>query len=534
MRYLNLFLATITTIFLASCAAKEIPDEAVGAYSFSAVAESVGEGEDIPVHLSFKDAGLIVDNPTWGDKWKGATFFAELTDAMNRKVDNVVFSGPGGVIGNGSVLDIAETGKMDIIVGGLRQGAYNLKINLRTRYTVDTWASTSIVVRERTAPAPVVETILVEDISVPGANNGLEIDDIGNVVLDLRFFNASNPFIFRASVRPDNATDKQLVATSGNGSVAAIRVDGETVLVIIPSQVGTAVMTVASRDGNAKKTFGVRVVETLPDADGFTLPTDDSDKDSYDLDVAGRLALDINEWNDDNPFTYFCRPIPDGSVIPGLKAESDTPDVVVADIVNGNMLKLTPKSPGYAVVTVSTTDGALIRKLRVAVISNFTLTIDAVEGTQSEDDKKVGIFPCRLTLKTDSKWYPTRMRIQVYGKATGRVDLTDAADYFLVDSLKNARTAYYSVEDNIPVLYLSNGNSAYQLYDRLLKKVGGQGVVVHHADDWPNYYDYTAYFRLYKVTLNISVIEEFDTNLYRAILVKKYNSPDYRLYQYLL
>lgn len=534
MRYHHLLFATITTVFLSACAGKEVPDEAVGAYSFTAVAETVGEGEDIPVHLSFRDAGLVVDNPSWGDKWKGATFYAEMTDAMNRTVENVIYSGPGGVIGNGSVLDIAPTGKMDIIVGGLRQGNYNLKINLRTRYTVDTWASVSIIVRERTVAPVVTETVLVDDFTVPGKDNGLEIDDIGNVILDLRFFNAANPFIFRSTVRPDNATDKQLIASSGTPSVAGIRVDGETTLVITPAQIGTTTMTVQSRDGNAKKTFSVKVIESVPDADGFTLPTDDNERDNYDLDVAGRLALDINKWNDGNPFTYTCNPIPADASIPGLKAESDTPAVVVAAIEGGNRLVLTPKSPGYAVVTVSTMDGAIVRKMRVAVISNFRLTIDAVEGTPSEDDKKTAIFPCKLTLKTDSQWYPTRMRVEVYAKAIGRVDLTDAADYFLVDSLKNARTAYYSVEDQIPVLYLSNGNSAYQLYDRVLKKVAAQTVDIHHADDWPNYYDYTVNYRLNKISLSISVIEEFDTNLYRATLVEKYNSPNYRLYQYLL
>lgn len=534
MRYKNLLFAIVTTVLLGSCAAKEIADDTIGAYSFTAVAESVCEGDDIPVHLAFSDGGLVVDNPSWGDKWKGATFYAELTDGFNRTVDNAVFSGPGGVIGNGSVIDITPSGKMDIIVGALREGIYSLRINLKTRYTVDTWASTTITVRERVAPPVVPEEILVDDFTIPGGDNGLDIDDIGNIVLDLRFFNGGNPFVFNSTVRPDNATNKQLLASSDDPSTAGITVDGETTLVIVPCKVGKVTMTVRSEDGNARKSFGVTVIETLPDAEGFTLPTDDGERDGYDFDIAGRLALDINEWNDNNPFEYFCRPIPSNAATPSLIASSDTPAVLVASIQNGNKLILRPQSPGYAIVTVSTTDGVIVRKMRVAVISAFNLIIDAVEGTQSEEDKQTGIFPCRLTLKTTSKWYPNRLRVDVYGKAIGRIDLTDPADYFKVDSLKNARTAYYTAEDAVDVLYLSSGNSAYLLYDRLLKKVGAMGVVVHHSDDWPKYYDYVLYFRLYQVRLNISVIEEFDTNIYRITLVDKYNSPEYRLYQYLL
>lgn len=535
MKHKILFFATIITILLSGCAAKEVIDENVNAYSFSAVAESVQEGDDIPVHLYFSDGGLIVDNPSWGDKWKGATFYAEMKDSRGRTVDNAVYSGPGGVIANGSVLDISSTGKMDIVVGALREGTYTLDINMKTRYTVDTWASTTITVRERTeAPVtPPAGDIYVDDFTVPSSSNGLEIDNIGNIVLDLRIFNADNPFKFRSTVRPDDATNKQLVAASGDPSLAAIRVESQTILVITPVKVGTVAMTVRSADGNAQKSFGVRVIETLPDTEGFTLPSDDSEKGNYDFDVAGRLQLDINEWNDGNPFQYTCKPIPSDAAKPSLVASSDTPEVVTAVIRDGNRLVLVPKKPGYAVITVSTTDGDIVRQMRVAVVSKFNIIVDAVEDAQSDDDKKSGVFPCRLTVKTSSKYTPSRLRVQVYAKATGRVDLTDPADYFKVDSLKNSRTAYYSYQDKIPVLYQSSGNSAYDLYNRVMKKISAMGVVIHHSADWPNYKDYISYFRLYKIDLGVSVIEEFDTNLYQVTLQEKYNSPEHKLYQYL-
>lgn len=528
-----LFFITIITILLSSCQGTLVEDDANNsAYSFTAVAERVKEGENIPVHLYFKDGGLVVDNPSWGNKWEKASFFAEIYDSYSRQVSNAVFSGPGGIIGNGSRFDINPDGKMDIVISGLREGTYSLRLNVRTRYMVDTYASTSIVVDKR-KDVPVEDDVVVDDFTVPGSGNGLEIDDIGNIVLDLRVFNAGNPFRFRSVVRPEDAADKQLLAESSDELVASIRVEGETLLIITPRILGRNVMTVRSRDGGAMKTFGVTVIESVPDVDGFTLPTDDSERGAYDFDVAGRLELDINVWNTGNPFVYHCKPIPAEAGPLSLVAESDKPNVAAASIRNGSELVITPQSPGYAVVTVSTTDGTIVRKLHVAVISNVVLTIDSEEGERSEEDKKTGIFPCKLTFKADTKWTPSRMRVQVRCKATGRVDLTDPADYFKIDSLKNARTAYYSYTDDIPVLYLSSGNSAYQLYDRVMKKVAAMGVVIHHSDDWPNYYDYVKYFALHKIELQLYVIDDFDTNLYRVTLDRKYNSPAHLLYHYL-
>ena len=213
---------TIITTILAltslwSCQEREVADENIAAYSFTATVETVSEGNDIPVHLAFSDGGLVVDNESWGDKWKSAEFYGKLFDARGREVENAVFSGPGGMITNGSTLDLSKNGRTDIVIGALREGEYTLSVNLRTRYTVDTWATAAFSVLKKSqggAPAE-DETVLVDDITVPGADNGLEIDDIGNIVLDLKYYNASNPFRFRCTVRPANATNKQLRASSG-------------------------------------------------------------------------------------------------------------------------------------------------------------------------------------------------------------------------------------------------------------------------------------------------------------------------------
>ena len=531
---------TIITTILAlaglwSCQEREVADENIAAYSFTAAVETVSEGNDIPVHLAFSDGGLVVDNESWGDKWKSAEFYGKLFDARGREVENAVFSGPEGVITNGSTLGLSKNGRTDIVIGALREGEYTLSVNLRTRYTVDTWATAAFSVLKKSqggTPAE-DETVLVDDITVPGADNGLEIDDIGNIVLDLKYYNASNPFRFRCTVRPANATNKQLRASSGTQDVADAAIDGQTLLVIVPKSIGRSTVTVRSEDGNAEKSFGVTVIRSADEPTGFTLPTDDGERDAFGFDIAGRLELDIDAWNESNPFDYECKAIPATASKPALVASSDNEPVLEAAIRDGNKLRLTPKSPGYATVTVSTTDGKIVRKMSVVVFSKISLVIDALESEPSEEDKEHGIFPCELTIKTSSKWTPKMFQVEVFGKAMGRIDLTDSADSFKVDSLKNARTAYFSVQEKVPVLYLSNGNSAYDVYTRLMKKVASMGAVVHHSADWPHYKDYIVYFRLYKIFLNISAIENYDTNVYRVAIDERYDSPDNRIYQYL-
>ena len=523
---------------LAACTT-EIEDEAVNAYAFTASAETVREGEDISVHLAFTDAGFRGDNASWGDEWSKAEFHPVLKDSYGREVMNAVYSGPGGVLADGSVIDISRSGKIDIVIGSLREGSYTLSVNMRTRYTVDTWASVSFHVRERAADSPDPgHKVLVEDFTVPGSGNGLETETVGGkeyIILDLRFFNDSTPFVFTSRVLPENATDRSLKAMSDDPATvsASIRQGTLSTLVLVPHRTGRTDVTMASTDGAVTKSFGVMVIETAPDPDGFTLPTDDGERDAFDFDVAGRLALDINEYNAGNPFMYTCRPVPSNAAAPVLEALSDTPEVVAASVTGGNRLRLVPGRPGYATVTVCTSDGSLVRTMRVAVYSAFTVTAAAKEDEPSDDEKAAGVFPCWITFTSDSEWMPSTLFIDVYGTATGRIDLTDPADYFKDAELKNARSAFTTYEDRRAVVYLSNGNSAYDVCTNLQKKVTLKGTAVHHSDDWPKYYDYTAYYRLQSISLQLTVRESFDTNLYRYTLRRTYDSPANRIYQYL-
>lgn len=543
MRKLIVFVMMFGAVLLGSCT-REVPDANENVYAFRLNVDSVEEGTDIPVHMLFNDAGLAVDNASWGNPWNKATFYGKVLDATGREIDNVLFSGPEGVIGDGSRLDIGRSRRLDIVLSHLRAGNYTLTVNMETRYTVPVWATASFTVKEKTVDPGDHgnEDVLIDDFTVPDENSGLEIDPIGNIILDLRVFNASNPFRFVSVVRPANATDKQLIAEALTPGVLSASIEGETTIVLIPLQVGQSNVKVRARKGNAERTFGVTVIETPPPTDGFTLPTDSEGGDpDADFDLGGRLMLDINDYADasgnlpgNNPYEFICRPIPSTAPDPELVASSDNEAVVKADIVNKNKLCIFPQGVGYATVTVSTTNGNIVRTLRVAVVSNVTVVMTAEEGTPSTTDEQSKIFPCTLRITSSSKYLPDRLKMHVYGKVVGRIDLTDPADYFTVESLKNSRTAIYEYERETEVLVFGPSTpSGYNVYNNLMLKMAAQYVPFHHSDDYPYYYDGVKYYRLYSLTISPSFPDTYDTNLYRITIRKDYDNQNTRIYQYL-
>ena len=142
---------------------------------------------------------------------------------------------------------------------------------------------------------------------------------------------------------------------------------------------------------------------------------------------------------------------------------------------------------------------AIVRVLRVAVVSTVSISLTAKEGQPSAEDDLTGVFPCKIEIKSPSKYIPKALHLDVFGRATGRVDLTDKADYFLVDSLKNSRTAIYSFEEKVLVMCVPGMTSGYDVYNRLMSKISKRYVAYHHSDDYPRYYDDIKYFRLYSV-----------------------------------
>lgn len=545
MKRLNLIFAALGAAVLLGmlpACTEEIQDKDQNVYSFRITAGTVGEGEDIPVSMLFADAGLTVDNKAWGNPWKKAVFHGYVTDAAGRRVDNVVFSGPDGVLTDGTRVDIGSSKRLDIVISHLRQGDYTLTVNMETRYTVDTWASTAFSVTEGKASKPDTgKTIWVDSFTVPDGNTGLDIDPIGNIILDLRIFNTQNPFRFVSTVTPANATDKRLAASPADAAVLGATVEGENMIVLSPKVVGESLVTVRSLDGKAERSFGVKVIQSSVPSTGFTIPTDpDGGDPAAAFDLAGRLAMEINDYTGDSGdlvpgkcYEYTCQPIPAGATRPTLVAESDNEGVVKAAIADGNRLLLYPQGVGYANVTVSKTDNTVVRVLRVAVVSTVEVVLSAEESNPSDEDSQSGIFPCKIAGSPDSKYIPRPLHIEVFGRATGRVDLTDKADYFLVDSLKNSRTAIYSFEEKVLMMSVPGMTSRYDVYSRLMTKIAKRYVPYHHSDDYPKYYDDVKYFRLYSVGLDFGFVIDYDTNLYRLSIRKDYDSPQTRIYQYL-
>ena len=539
LRRLRRLFRWVLVIMLGSCT-KEVPDENKNVYSFTVSVGRAVEGSDIPVRLSFVDAGLTVDNAAWGNPWEGSLFSGHVYDASGREVTNVLFSGADGVMGDGSPVTIGKARRLDLVMSHLRRGAYMLCVDMETRYTVPTHASVSFNVYDSDEYAKKVE-VPVNDFTVPDGSCGVDIDALGNVVLDLRYFNDSHPFRFISTVRPGNASDKQLEASSEDLSVVEASVEGETAIVLSPKNVGKAQITVRARSGKAVRRFGVTVIRTAPLTEGFTLPTDNEGGDSRaELDLAGRLALDINDFlNQDGsqkrgPYEFICAPVPADAAAPVLTATSGNEDVVVASVVGGNKLRLEPRSVGYATVAVSTVDGIITRALRVAVCSKVDIVMTAEESSPSEEDDRCKVFPCIIRITPSSKYLPSRVKLHMYGKVIGRIDLTDPKDYFLVEELKNSRTAIFEYEKETDILIVGPSTpSGYDVYTNLMKRMAAQAVPFRHSDDYPNYYNGYKYYQLYSVILEPSFSESFDTNLYRLTLVNAYDRQDTRIYQYL-
>lgn len=519
------------TLAVSSCN-KEVKDEPENVQLFTLKIDNVREGDDVPVTLTFNKAGLTVDNDGWGDPWKKATFNAVVKDSFGHDIQSAIWSGPDGILTSGSKVDMPENGVLNLVLGGLRKGEYTVSVNLETRYTVDTWASGWVKVDDAVTPLRVV---LVDDFSMPGKNDGAVIDDDGNLVLDLKYFNEARPFVYQSVISPIDATYKKLVATSENTAVLSAEVKGSSLLVLIPKTIGFSKLEVESMDGNVKKSINVKVIQTPPDADGYTLPIDDIDHGGdpmADFDVAGRLALDINKYPNGRCYEYECHPIPAEAVSLTLMATSDAPEIADVVVVNGHILNIYPKSVGYANIKVSKADGSHARTLRVAVISCGQIVLTAEEGAPSEQDKLSGVFPCRIKFSSTTAYVPPALTMDAYTRAVFRADITDPADHFVNDDLKNSKSAYAQTEESVMVAFIP-GVTVYDIYERLMVKVAGTKYLVHHSADWPNYRDYYLYAKLYKLTLQFSLIKNYDTNLYRFEIYCEYNNPANMIYQYL-
>ena len=528
--------AALTLLF--SCQKNGAPDENV--YRVYATSDTVTEGEDTPVHLSFTDGGLRTDNKAWGDAWKGATFFGKITGPDGEAVEGVTFAGPDGILNDGDSFDVGGERTLDIAVGGLRKGFYEAIFNLRTRYGVDTWATTSIRVLG-TDEAP-VEEILLKGFSVPTDDDEGNIDGEGRLSLPLPLYPEGTSYSYICALDPVNAVDGQLEASSSAPEVVSVRIEGRNRLVLSPHAEGVAVITVRNLpDGTVVRRFTVAVTggaDVPVPATGIILPVDDGQdtgSEAVTIDAGGRLVIDINTFDEDNPYSYDVTVEPENADYGGLTAQSSDESILTAEISGKNKLVLTPHKPGTVNVTVSTLDGTVSRTFTVQVIARVFLHINAKEGTATPEQKAREVFPCSLTFSSDAKWMPSYIKLDVYAKATGRINLeNESHDTFTRQELKNSRIAIHSVDHSASVFVFRNtAGTVYDVYKYVLDPATAAQEEILHSDDYPNNGKRMENYRLYSVGVTFNISRDYDPDVYDVVIVNDYDDPKYNIYRYL-
>ena len=523
----NCMCAALTVLSVLACS-KEVKQTFRNVYNIkSSVTSNAEEDSPVILTLDLEDAGLTPDNASWGDPWAWCQFYSSVTNEGKQNED-VMFIYEGKALRDGDRIELGNKRKLMMTLTGLRKGDYVIMVNLRTRYGVDTWTSVRASVGDGSPAVVPPVHVKVTDIVTPAEDASVTKDVSGRVKL---VTGAAEPFRYTCRILPDDATDRVLTATSDKPAVVEAAIVQDSVLVLSPKSPGVAKITVASSQGEYSESFYVTVEDSVPDPDGFTLPIDEP---AYEKDPSGRLVLDINTYNGGNPFRYHVTMRPYGAKKKELIASSNNPPVLKAAIEGDNDLVLTPVSVGYATVTVKTTDGELVRTMDVAVVSNVVVVLSYSESTPTSDDLDKGIWPCKVSFKANSTYTPAGLMFDVKASIKGGIELTDGADIFLREELKYQRNIYKTLEDDTTILYLSSGNAAYNIKTRLMDKIVQYREEVHHTADWPNYYDWTAYYRMMNIRLNFTVkTSEFDANLYRITFRSDYDDPQYKIYPYL-
>ncbi|NLL45568.1 MAG: Ig domain-containing protein [Clostridiales bacterium] len=166
-------------------------------------------------------------------------------------------------------------------------------------------------------------TVEVRDLSVPVTGVELNMDSATLKVGDF--------LVLTASVRPENATNKQINWTSSDRSVAAVNTAGE----ITAIGTGTATITASTSDGNIAATCRIEVIMGEISVERIELNT----KSQYlKLGGSAKLKAEVHPKLPKKP--------------PLIWTSSD--DSIVSVSPGG---EITAKAVGVATVTVSTEDG---------------------------------------------------------------------------------------------------------------------------------------------------------------------------------
>ena len=155
-----------------------------------------------------------------------------------------------------------------------------------------------------------------------------------------------------ATVKPDNATNKNVTWTSSNTSAATVS-DGK----VTALKAGKATITVKTEDGSKTATCEVKVNAKVYPVESVSL-----DKTSY-------------EMTEGDEFTLTATVKPDNATNKNVTWTSSNPSV--ASVANG---KVTALKAGTATISVKTEDGSKTATCEVTVKNNITEEIGENEG----------------------------------------------------------------------------------------------------------------------------------------------------------
>ena len=174
----------------------------------------------------------------------------------------------------------------------------------------------------------IIEPIKVDEINLNPTSLSLKVNSSTNIV---------------AVVEPDDATDKDLIWTSSNPSVATVDSNGKVTGV----SVGTAIITAKTKDGKVTATCTVNIVSDSVPVSNIIL---DHENISVEVGSTAQLLATIE---------------PENATERDLIWESSNPSIATVD-ENG---KVTGVSEGEVIITVKTKDGKIKEECRVVVES---------------------------------------------------------------------------------------------------------------------------------------------------------------------
>ncbi len=263
MKAYRLILAAVASVSLLACNKGEEP------FRFRITADSVREGESLPVHLT------IEKGPIEGYRMESIVASYDIASDTENGT-RYALSYDGGAADKWIAMDFPNSGHRDFKMEGLKAGTYRITVSLDLDGSVSTMSTTAVVMR------PGIDDSVKPD---PGQGEGGEGGGEGGggggggggddkpVIVKVTSFSLpktdpeygkvcvgiNNPFRYFPEITPENATDKTFAVSSSNPDVVTGEcVNGEIILTgVYP---GTATISVTSDGGTGiTRSFPVMV-----------------------------------------------------------------------------------------------------------------------------------------------------------------------------------------------------------------------------------------------------------------------------------